>query len=44
MGNSSVSGTTYGNAQVRVNVNNNSSAQAEVQVSRMGGASNTVNQ
>ena len=44
MGNSSVSGTTYGNTQVRVNVNNNSSAQAEVQVSRMGGASNTVNQ
>ena len=44
MGNSSVSGTTYSNAQVRVNVNNNSSAQAEVQVSRMGGASNTANQ
>ena len=44
MGNSSVSGTTYSNAQVRVNVNNTSSAQAEVQVGRMGGASNTVNQ
>ena len=44
MGRSTASGTTYSNAQVRVNVNNNSSAQAEVQVSRMGGASNTVNQ
>jgi len=38
------SSAAYNNAQVRVNVNNNSSAQAEVQVSRMGGASNTANQ
>jgi len=44
MGRSTASGTTYSNAQVRVNVNNNSSAQAEIQVSRMGGASNTTNQ